>query len=112
MRTREYIAWGAVIGMVVVMFTLTAVTHGPGPDTAGEATASVLGVVVDRVVIPPDPDGRAGLPTERILRGVLTTMIVSAVGAGFLGGLIGWAIGRSRIRSRDVKSSVTADAGA
>jgi hypothetical protein len=109
MRTQEYIAWGAVIGMVAVQFTLTAVMRGPGPEAPGEATASVLGVVVDRVSIPPDPDGRAGLPTDRILRGLLATMIGAAVTSGCLGGLIGWAVGRSRNKRRHAEPGVASD---
>lgn len=103
MRTREYIAWGAAVGLVAVTFTLSAVTRGPGPDSPGEATTSVLGVVIDRVTIPPDPDGRAGLPTDRIMRGLLTTMIGAAIVSGCLGGLIGWAVGRPRNQRRHAK---------
>ena len=99
-KMREYIAWGALIGMAVGLFTLSAAMRGPGPDTPGEATNSVLGVVVDRVTIPPDPDGRAGLPTDRIMRGVLVMMIGAAVVSGCLGGLLGWVVGRSRNQQR------------
>lgn len=96
MRTREYVAWGAVIGMGLALFSLNAVTRGPMRDAPGEATTSVLGIVVDRVVIPTDPEGRAGLPTERIMRGLLASMIGTAVVSGSIGGLIGWGLGRSR----------------
>ena len=98
MKTRECIAWGAIVGISVSFFTLSAVTRGPGPDTPGEATTSVLGVVVDRISIPANPDGRAGMPTDRFLRGVFATMIGTAVASGGIGGAVGWAIGRSTRR--------------
>jgi|GEM_PF-4133264 len=96
MRAREYVAWGVSIGMILVMFTLKATTRGPTADAPGEATASVFGVVVDRVVIPADPNGRLDLPTARIMQGLLATIIGGALASGILGGLIGLAVGRSR----------------
>jgi hypothetical protein len=63
-------------------------------------------VVVDRVTIPPDPGGRAGLPTDRIMRGVLATMIGAAVVSGCLGGLIGWLVGHTRTRQRHAEPSL------
>lgn len=97
MRSREAIAWGAVIGMLIAAFSLKSETRGPGPSETGEATVSVLGVVVDRVEI---PAGSAKLPTDRIMRGVLTAMIGSAVAFGCAGGLLGAVLGRSRIKPK------------
>ena len=109
MKTREYAALGAVVGMAVVLVTLSAVTRGPGPDAPGEATNSVLGVVVDRVVIPADPDGRDRHPIDRIRRGHLATMIGAAAASGGVGGLVGWAVGRSRQRRRHAEPGAAAN---
>lgn len=106
MKSGVYIGLGTVILMAITLFTLSSVMRGPGPDAPGEATNSIFGVVVDRVVIPADPDGRAGLPNDRIRQGRLATLFGAALTSGVLGGLIGWGIGKARRRQRQAEAGV------
>ena len=74
---------------VRVGYTITA----PGPETPGEAAINVLGVVVNRVPIPPAPAGRAEWPRDRVL---VTTFAAAGACAIAVGGLFGWCVWRVR----------------
>lgn len=95
MRTREYVAWGIAIGMLLASIGTQSVIRGPTLDAPGEATTSVLGVVVDRVSIPLEADQQRA-QTDRVSRGWLIGLTVAAVGGGIAGGLLGWAVARVR----------------
>jgi hypothetical protein len=107
-KTREFIAWGAVVGMLVVSFSTMSVFRGPSSDAPGEATTRVLGIVVDRVPILADPDGRAVYSVDRVQRGLVWGLSIVAVGGGVLGGLLGWALAQTR-RARQAELDIAPD---
>lgn len=85
---------GAVFGSLLFTFGQFAVIVGPGPDSPGEATAGVFGVVLDRVTIPPGPEGDHVLASGRIGNGYLAVMAVAIATGGAFGAAVGFALGR------------------
>jgi hypothetical protein len=86
------LAGAAAAGLLMTVrvgYTVTA----PGPGQSGEAAISVLGVVLNRVPIPPDPAGRGeGPPTSALV----ATFAVAEACALTAGGLLGWCAWRVR----------------
>ena len=84
---------GAVVCAGIFTLSLSAVTRMP--DRApGEAYTRVMGIEIDRVVIPPGAD----IPVERIREGYLRTLGVAVAAGATLGALGGWLAWRLRRR--------------
>jgi hypothetical protein len=87
----KIIASSAVVGGLLMVFSVTARFNGPSEDKHGEAQASIFCVVVDGVPIPHEPEGKLVMRSGRIENGYLVVM-AGAVTLGFLAGAtVGWS---------------------
>ena len=107
----KFILVGAAAAAVMITFCIGYSITGPGTDSPGEATTNILGHVVDRVPIPPNPaDGAAEWPRGRIQGGLIATYAAAVTVACVVGSLLGWCVWRTR-QNRAEPNAATDPAG-
>jgi hypothetical protein len=94
----KFILAGAAAAGLLITVRVGYTATAPGPGQPGEAAIRILGVVVNRVPIPPDPGGRGEGPPTSALVG---TFAVAEACALTVGGLLGWCAWRVRRRAAE-----------
>ena len=97
---RRYASAGAAIGMALAALT----PYSYGVEYPGEAWAWVGGVTLDRVTVPPYPEGQAVMDSPRV-RNMATIALGAWAAIIAVGGLAGGGLGAAYKRHRQRHAS-------